>query len=330
MHARSRFGSDINAAAGPFTLPNAGMLMPLPGEYHGTDITGLTASQFLPLPGHHLGNVALGKFDLIDTLTGLFPWIAYGQEGFMNVNAMFPVLPTFGAVRGLSLYGGSALLINSNYKMPQTGFMALGTENVSTSWDIESSFDDGVLLLGFHRFIWGAPTDKIGHFTLLGYGSTKEQASNDPHDFVFIPGQGIASTQQEKPWGVAGFLYQDFWHAEGHPHRKAHFVIGGSGGPEDPQFVQWSVFGNVEASGLIEGRPADRMGVAAWYSGLSGTFTDLVSPAVDLQDTWGVELYYNGAINKWFHLSPDIQLAQNALEADDFAVILGLRAVLDF
>jgi porin len=72
------------------------------------------------------------------------------------------------------------------------------------------------------------------------------------------------------------------------------------------------------------------MGVAVWYNRLSDKFTDLVSPVDDLQDLWGLEVYYNFAINKWAHLSPDLQLLQNAQEDDDVAVVSGVRLTLDF
>ena len=45
MHARTRFGYDINEDAGAFALQNTGMLMPSPGKYHDTDVTGLTVSR---------------------------------------------------------------------------------------------------------------------------------------------------------------------------------------------------------------------------------------------------------------------------------------------
>lgn len=329
MHARTRFGTDINSSAGDFVLPNTGMLMPLPGDYNGTDITGITVAQMFTLFKRPTV-VSFGKLDIVDTLSGLFPWIDKGQEGFMNVNGMFPVLPLFGPIQGLSLFGGMGVSINPKYGMAQTGFLVTGTENVTTTWDFGGSFDQGVFLVGFHNFFWGNPKEKIGYVTILGYGSTKEQASNDPHDFIPIPGQGIVSTASKKPWGVLGTVNQEFWHAAGNPNRKANFVIGGSGGSDNPQFAQWSAFGNVEARGLIESRPADRLGVAGWYSGLSGNFTDLVSPVTDLRNTWGAELYYNIAINKWFHVTPDIQLVQNERAGDDLAVIVGLRTVLDF
>jgi hypothetical protein len=303
--------------------------MPAPGDYHGTDITGLTVSQFFPLSGKLIG-VSLGKLDIVDLLAGFFPNSGYGQEGFWNANSMFTVLPWLGAVRGLSLYGGSAMTINQKYGMPQTGFLFTGTENVATSWgSISDSFDDGVFLAGFHRFFWEVD-NKPGYLMLFAGYSTKEQASTDPHDFVFIPGQGIQSTEQKNPWDISFYLYQPFWQAEGNPNQKANFLIGGTVGPDNPQLAQWNLFANVEVFGLTASRPNDRMGVAGWFNSLSSPFVDLVSPVTDLRDTWGFEFYYNFAINKWLYLSPDIQFIKNERVGDDLAIIPGIRLVMDF
>ena len=329
MHARTRFGQDVNADAGSFALQNTGMLMPAPADYHGTDITGLTASQYFPFFGG-LANATLGMLDVVDTVTGLFPWVGYGQEGFWNINAMVSALPWFGAVRGLSLYGGLGITINQEYKMPQSGLLFTGTQNESTSWgSISDAFDDGFWLAGFHRFFWKMD-DNPGYFMVFAGYSTADQASNDPHDFVVIPGQGIVSTKEKNPWDVALYVYQVFWQAKGDPKRKANFVIGGTVGPDDPQFAQWNFFANVEAFGPMKSRPHDRMGVGGWWNGLSDNFKELVSPVIDLRNTWGFELYYNVAINKWLYLTPDIQFVQNEREDDDFAVIPGIRLVIDF
>ena len=78
-------------------------------------------------------------------------------------------------------------------------------------------------------------------------------------------------------------------------------------------------------------RPHDRMGVAGWYNGLSKNFIELGSDVgVFLQDTWGVEIYYNFAINQYLHLTPDLQVVQNEHVSDDVAVIPGIRLVMDF
>ncbi len=198
-----------------------------------------------------LGNVTVGMLDVIDTVTGFFPNIGYGQEGFWNVNAMSSNLPWFGAIQGLSMYGGIGVTINQEYKMAESGFMFTGTKNESTSWgSISDAFDDEAFLAGFHRFFWKMD-EKPGYFMVFVGGSTKEQASNDPNDFVDIPAQGAPNTKELKPWDVALYIYQDFWQAEGNPERKANFMIGATVGSDNPQFAQWNFMANVEAFGLM-------------------------------------------------------------------------------
>jgi hypothetical protein len=223
------------------------------------------------------------------------------------------------------------MTVNEKYQTAESGFLATGTEGISTEQfpSISDSFDDGVWLAAFHRFFWDLD-DKMGYFMIFGGYSTKEQASNDPNDFVIIPGQGIENTDEKNPWDVALYLYQDFWQAKNNPDRKATVFVGGTVGPDNPQFAQWNIFGSVEAFGLIESRPHDRMGVSGWYNGLSGDFKDLVSPVADLRDLWGVELYYNFEVVPSVHLSADLQLVKNARKGDDLAVIPGTRLVIDF
>jgi len=330
LHARSRFGEDLTGSAGALTLENAGMLMPAPGNYHGTDITGLTVGYTFPFYQGHLANIMAGKLDVIDLVTGFFPNVDYGQEGFMGVNSQVSALPWFGAVRGLALYGGWFLSINTEYLIPESGFVLTGTQNEATSWgSISDSFDEGAWMAAFHRFLWKMD-DKPGYLMFFAGYSTADQVSNDPHDFIHIPGQGIESTDRKNPWDLAIYLYQEFWQAEGDPSRKANFMIGGTMGPDNPQFAQWNFFANVEVFGLKESRPLDRLGAAVWWGGLSPQFKDLVSPVADLRNLWGLEFYYNFGINKWLHLSPNLQLIKNEQRGDDIAVIPGLRLVIDF
>jgi porin len=330
MHARTRFGQDVSADAGAFALENTGMLMPAPGDYHDTDITGLTVNQSFPFFEGHLGLFTLGKLDIIDAVSLFFPNVAYGQEGFWNVNSMVSALPWFGAVRGLSLYGGWLATINKEYQTGESAIIVTGTENESTSWGhVHDSFDEGVWMAAFHRFLYKLG-DKPGYFMVFGGYSTRDQPSNEKQDIVVIPGQGIEDTKEKKPWDIALYLSQDFWQAEGDPNRKATILIGGTMGPDNPQFAQYNFFANVEAFGPMKSRPHDRMGVAGWKNWLSDNFKDLVSPVIELRDTWGFELYYNIAINQWLHLSPDLQFIQNERKGDDLAVIPGVRLVMDF
>jgi porin len=333
MHARTRYGYDINADAGALVLPNGGMMMPSPGGYHGTDITGLTATYMFPAYAGRTAVLTGGMLDVIDLVTGFFPNVGYGQEGFMNVNSLASNMPWFGAVQGLSLVGGMGVTVHPKYHVPESGFVIAGTTNVSTRIDSDmfsDSFDDGTLYAVFHRFFWDMD-DKMGYFMVYVSGSTKDQASNDPNDIVNIPGQGLVNTETEKPWDIALYLYQDFWQHKSDPNRKANFMIGATVGPDNPQFAQWNLMANVEWLGSLDCRPHDRMGVSGWWNGLSDNFTDLTSAGgVDLRNPWGFEMYYNYELNPWAHLSGNLQLVQNQNQGDDFAIIPGVRMVIDF
>lgn len=329
-HAITRFGKDIISDGGALVLPNAGMMMPAPGDYHGTDITGLTVSQSFSLFGDPMV-VQLGKLDAVDMVTGFFPNLSHGQEGFMNINSLVSAMPWFGAVQGLSLYGGMLVSINDEYKMPQNGLLLTGTTDVATDWDsISDAFKDGVWMAGFHRFFWKMD-DKPGYFMVFAGYSTKDQTSTDPIDFIDIPGGKIVSsrTQEKKPWDIALYIYQEFWQAENDANRKAIFFTGATLGPGNPQFAQWNYFASVEMFGLYESRPLDRMGVSGFWNGLSSNYKELVSHKVDLRNTYGFEGYYNVEINPWLHLTGDLQLVENEQKGDDLAVIAGLRLVID-
>jgi len=329
MHARTRFGNDILSDAGGMTMPNTGLLMPLPGNYDGTDVTGLLVNQTFAVGEEHIGLFTAGKIDILDAVTLFFPSVTYGQEGFLNVHSLVSALPWFGAVNGLSLYGGWLATVNKEYQIGQSAVLVTGTENVTTTMDISDSFDDGVWIAAFHRFLYKW-NDMPGYVMIFGGFSTRDQPSNDPHDFVIIPGQGIVDTEEEKPWDIAAYLSQVFWQADGDPSRKATVLIGGTAGPDDPQFAQYNFFTAVEAYGPMASRPHDRVGVSFWYNWLSDEFEDLVSPPADLQNLYGFEIYYNAAINKWLHVTADLQLIENEFERDDFAVVPGVRMVVDF
>jgi porin len=334
LHAMTRFGEDILADTGGLVLSNTELLMPLPGKYSDSDITGLTINQYFPLYKGHLGMATLGKLDVIDAVSLFFPTVNHGQEGFLNVNALVSALPWFGAVRGLSMYGGWLASINEEYQIGESGLLVTGTDNVTTSWDISDSFKHGVWIAAFHRFLWKLD-DKPGYVMLFAGGSTREQVSVESLDFVFKPGAGVTVTDDEKkPWNVAAYIYQVFWQAEKDPNRKAAILIGGTAGPDDPQFAQYNLFTALEAYGPMASRPQDRMGVAFWYNWLADGFVDTLSNlpigSIRLRDTWGFELYYNIEINKWLHLTPDLQIVKNEFKGDNMAIIPGIRMVMDF
>jgi porin len=323
LHAESRFGQDISAAAGALVLPNAPLLWPLPGDYHGTNITSLLLTQSL-FDGKV--DAFFGKVNALDLVGGFFSDLQGGREGFLNVNALVTAMPWFRWVN-LSMWGGGAWTIKD--EQVQGGFLFFSLDNVSTNWDFSPGFDDGVGLFGFYRWFYEIG-DKPGYFLLCVGGSTRGYASLDPTDWVELPGAGLQSTAQRKPWDIAPYLYQVLWQDSSNKNRRIQLFGGGTIADDNPSFSNWNAFGSIEAFGLLPSRPADRMGIAGWYNGISNDFIDLTADlGIGVQDTWGLEMYYNREMTPWFHLTGDMQLFQNDNPDADFGIALGLRAIID-
>ena len=219
--------------------------------------------------------------------------------------------------------------------MPQLSFLVYGQDNVSAKWDISDSFSDGVGLMGLFRVFWDLG-GKPGYAAVLATGSTKEYSVVDEIVWDPIPGYPAlpdVDRDQGNPWAVNPFLYQEFWHgADGGEHeRKAYLWLTGAVADKEPSFARWTILGTVEALGLLDARPMDRMGLAGWYTAWNDNYEDeLRLIGISPRNVFGFELYYNLAINRWLRLTADLQLVQNRDKADDRAVIPGARLVLNF
>jgi porin len=324
MHAETRFGEDITSAAGGLTLPNAAMLWPLPGNYNGTNITGLTFTQSL-LDGKVI--LLFGKLNTLDLVDGFFPDIGGGREGFMNVHALVTALPWFRFVN-LSEWGGGAMVTNDKGQI-QSGVLLLGQENVSTTWDLGPSFDQGIGLFGFHKFFWEL-SDKPGYVLLGAGGATRDYPSLAVSDWLDVPGNGPVDTATGNPWDIAGYISQTLWQDHCNKARRIQFLIGGTIADDNPSFSNWNAFSHVEAFGLMASRPDDRMGIAGWYNGITDDVKNLTAvTGVPVKDNWGMELYYNREITPWFHLTGDLQVLENSIPTADTALVLGMRAIID-
>ena len=327
MHATTRYGDDVLEDTGGLTLPNAGNVYPLPGDYSGTQVTGYTATQLFL--GGRLAVVG-GKLHALDTVAGLFPKAFDPVNEYWNVNTLVTATPWFRFVN-LAMWGGGAWTYDLNTGLPETGLIAFDLNNQTTSNDIDEAFEDGVGFLGFHRFIYEID-DKLGYFMLVGGGSTGEYESLDESDIVIVPGAGLKDTEEKHPYDVAAYLYQEIWQADGTPERNASVLFGGTIADDNPSFSDWNIFGRVTARGLFDSRPGDRMGFAGWASGISDNLRDDVDDlGIDLRNQiWGLEAFYNVELTPWAHLTGDFQLIESAFKADNLTVVPGARLVVEF
>ena len=337
LHAETRWGRDVMADVGPITLPNTALLTPLPGNYSDSDITGLLATQAF-LDGR--AAVVAGKLNVVDLETMLIPNTSFGQEGFSATNGLATAW-TFLRFVNLSMYGAGALLNDLEHGMVEGAFVAFGQSNVSTSWGIDDSFNDGVGFVGMWRFFWDA-FDLPGNIVIAGAGSTKHYQSLEASPWTVIPGSDTTdfvlmlpslSDNKKKPWGAVSYIYQELWNGGKGDPRKVYAFVGGSIADKNPSFARWNTFASIEAMGPLPMRPDDRAGFSGWYTAVNDDVKDLLGSLpvpIDVGDSWGLEFYYNLAINRWLHITGDLQLVQNANKRDDIAVVPGVRFVIDF
>lgn len=331
-HVDSRWGEDIDGDVGAFSLVNTPALYPLPGDYGGSQLTGLMAVQ-------NFGQFDLlaGKLNVIDVYTTIYPEVTFGQEGFMNVNSIASAWPWLNFIN-LSIYGAAGWYTDEKGRVLYGAF-AFGVDNVTTTWRIHDSFDDGAGFLGFARQFWEFGDDGlVGSIAGFVGASSKEVSafgatdwsvllSTDNADFIGLgPGDDTGH-----PYGGAVYITQELWKGS----TKDQFVLFRSGASiarESTSYANWNVFVSVEAKGVVPGRMSDRMGVAYSYNNLSPDLQREVAEitGIALRDPWNLELYYNVAVNGWLGMTADFQVVENGRRSDSLAIIPGLRAVIDF
>jgi porin len=331
MHVETQWG-DIVDDAGAFTFPNTHMLWPLP-NYGGTAITGVLFEQAL---SKNFVLVA-GKINVLDLYTMIVPQAGYGVEGFMNMNVLAPALPWLRWVN-LSVMGGGALVLTDDLQI-RAGVVVFDTQNSSTTTGFNDMFSNGAGILGLYRFFIEMDK-KPGSVTFVFGGSTGSYDSLAPTDWGWIPGVGLVGEERTGTW-TGAILYEQLLWADpgqqvdqlipGSKGRNVRLLTGWSVSDGDPSFSKFGGFGSVEATGMLFGRKGDRAGIGAYYTELGTDFRNLLTIAGgDPKNMWGAELYYNVEVTPWFHLTGDVQVVQGAQGQFDPALILGLRAVLDF
>ena len=323
MHTETQFGNSILGDAGAFAFPNTSMLYPLP-DYRGTAITGLLLEQTLSKNFVLAG----GKINVLDLWTMVYPHTGASIDGFMNLNMLASALPWLRWVN-LSVMGGGVLVLADDGQI-QGGVLAFDTQNSTTTSGFHDLFDEGTAILGLWRFFFDVD-GKPGSLLFAGGTSSRDYTSLEKTDWALIPGEGLVARKKEDTWSAAVYYDQVFWQAPDNDKKNLRLYTGWSVSDGNPSFGRWGGFASIEGWGLIPNRANDRMGVGGFYNQLSSEFKDLTSSVgVNLENLWGAELYYNAEVTPCFHLTPNLQFVNNHNQSDSTAVILGLRAAIDF
>ena len=320
MHGETRFGEDSNADAGVLAFPNTNMLYPYPGQQK----TALTQFVVMQALSETLA-ISVGKYNTLDLFNMLYPQTGRGIDGFMNISLIAP--PTFFRTTGLSVNGAGVMRLHET--QIESAFLVYDTNSTSTTI-APDLFDEGVVLLGYHRFfteIGGLP----GSHGVLGNYSNRRYRSTDPLDWTIIPGEGLVVGEETGSWTLAYILEQTLWTDACAPQRNVKLLSMWSLADGNPNPYRWSGNVQLQAGGLFASRPDDTLGVGWFHDALSGDFKALVDPLpnIELRDVQGVEIYYNAAIRKWLNITGDLQVVENQNVGDAPALILGVRAKID-
>jgi porin len=264
-----------------------------------------------------------GRANMIDLWTTFYPDFGRGIDGFMNTSALVPL----SIVPSLPLITNAAGVLKSGERGMEAAFLVLESQNIPTTVGLD--IPNGVVLLGAARKYtnFGGLS---GSHTLVGSYATGDYTAFDTEGWVIDPPNGIVPDETAGTWAALYMGEQRLWEDACNKSRYTKlFGYVGFSDPDNSPF-HWTGFLSVEAFGPLTSRPNDRMGIGYFYNALNSDFQNaftVVSPIGDLQ---GGEVYYNAAVTPWFHLTADLQVVEPSIQAQDTALVLGLRAKIDF
>lgn len=320
LHAETRYGESANNLTGTLLPPNLMLALPLP---NGT-VTALTGVKFTQFLSEDF-LVFAGKLNMFDgfrqQLTG-----AKGIEGFLNTSLMFnPIY--IRTVPYSTLGAGFAYLQNQEAIF---SFVVVDTNNTPTVSGFSTFFNNGATMLwqlNVPTQFWELP----GHQGLSGtYSSgTYQNLQGSPYLNPDTGGLIVPFGADTGSWCFAYNFDQALYVAPDDP-RRVWGLFGNLGVADgSPSPIRW--FSNVGLSGAspLANRKLDTFGIGYSYLGVSDRLKS-ASTFIPLQNEQAVELFYNYAVTPWFRVTPDLQILDPFQKGPNTALLVGMRAKVDF
>ncbi|PQO38999.1 hypothetical protein C5Y96_03775 [Blastopirellula marina] len=319
MHAVDwQLGQNAIVDATGLAPVNTAMLLPKVGE----PTFATTSVQYTQaLGGGYM--ITAGRINMLDLWATFYPEYGLGLDGFMNTSMILPL----NVIPSLPLVTNGAGIIKAGERGVERALLVFESQSSPTT--VGMDFPNGVTIVGAVRKY----TDffcQPGSHTLIGVYATGDYTSYDTSGWIVVPGSGVTPASKQGTW-VAGYLgQQQLWSDQCNPARKVSmFGYIGFSDPDNSPY-QFTTSLSVEKFGPFACRPNDRAGIGYFYNGLNSDFQNTVSLVTPIGDIYGGEVYYNAEITPWFHLTTDLQVIHPAVNANDTAVVLGLRGKLAF
>jgi porin len=137
-------------------------------------------------------------------------------------------------------------------------------------------------------------------------------------------------TLERGSWWVTYSFDQALW-VDPMNRSRAWGVFGNFGISDGkPNPIHFSAIVGVGGSSPIPGRNQDTFGIGYYYLGLSDEFKDVARAITPVRDEHGLELFYTIAVSPSIHITADLQVITPILEQAETAIVVGVRAKIDF
>jgi len=348
VHAEYNFGQTPGLVGGTTIPNNVAMTVPYLNEAGG-DLTNVSFTQRF---GSNF-TLTAGKMNMFDFYaaghkfsggrgieefwntafvgppSGIVPVAAFGAIGSLRISPLTYTLMVYDPNDALNRTGfedpfGAGVTVRGSVDVSSTLFGLPRTDSVAAAVSSEWGTDYTTLPnLGKFANIPGFANSLVHAFITEGMWGNDAEA--------FLPSQLQQSPPSEKQgrYWLGYSFEQTLWQSAADPTKAwgAFGQVGLSDG--NPTLYQWSALGGVGGTGLFPGRPNDKFGVGVFYYSYSSELAQALAPLVTLGNEYGVELFYNVAITKWFWVTADLQVIAPAITAQVNAPSLITATVVD-
>ena len=325
VHGETVYGDSVNLLTGAVVPVNIGRSLPVVDR----DVTALTGFKLTQAVSENLLLYA-GKINTLDNLQQPFMPGRGTDSGSGFMNGAFVFNPVLGRTIPYSTYGAGAAVLADGY--PVFTLTVYDTNDASTTSGFDRLLENGVIIyptVSMQTKFFGMP----GHQSLWGAYSSGRYDILAPQPLLIFPPPLPAlppTTRVRGSWWAAYRFDQALW-VDPADATRSWGVFGDAGVSEGkPNPIHWAVILGVGGSSPLPDRKLDTFGVAYYYMALSDSFKNDVGPIVPVRDERGLELFYNVGVTPWCHITGDLQVITPTLKLADTAMVLGLRARIDF
>jgi porin len=319
FRAEHHYGDSVNQRTGavlPATLASGLPVVDSEKLY----LTNLLISQFF---SESFG-VYFGKLDTLDGDRNAF---AHGRGKTQFLNTSLAANPALLRVVPYSTLGAGALFVLGPESIINVG--VVNPTDTANRSGLSELFRDGAVITAEGRFetdFFGKP----GHQLVGGAWSSKDYVSLQQDPRILFPPLGIPIVRQSGSW-AAYYNFDQYLVMDPCDSSRGCGVFGRFGISDgNPNPIEWFLSFGVGGNSRIRGHEADTWGLGWYMNGISDELGAAATAFLGLDNSQGVECFYNYEVTPWFHLTTDVQYIQpSAQNRASEAVVLAFRAKID-